>query len=229
MEQYPPDERQYESSWRCTYHSTTPIQTWADFHKAWQEVLHSPPHHPHTPAAACYQLMPVDSTTDLQREETPTEAEECTVGSVKPLFYISFLTQTSLYNIVLYYLQHMHIYDTFKLLSPETPPYPTKFTLIIWKRINRTFFKLCLDFRRQKIKIKTYIFVRTWAFADTNIMSELLKYNDDQLKYILDMYWDKVCYILFFSWYFSYGHYMQHCIKWLLISNKTLHHKHSFA
>ncbi len=65
-----------ESSWRCTYHSTTPIQTWADLHKAWQEVLHPPPHHPHTLAAACNRLVPVDGTADLQREETPTEAEE---------------------------------------------------------------------------------------------------------------------------------------------------------
>ncbi len=71
--------------------------------------------------------MPVDSTTDLQREETPTEAEEMYsrhVGSVKPLFYISFLTQSSLYNIVLYYLQHMHIYDTLKLLKPRNPTLP---------------------------------------------------------------------------------------------------------
>lgn len=53
VEQYPPDNRRYESSWRCTYHSTTPFQTWADLHKAWQEVLHPPPHHPHTLVGAC--------------------------------------------------------------------------------------------------------------------------------------------------------------------------------
>lgn len=69
-------QRQYESSWRCTYHSTAPFQTWADLHKVWQEVLHPPPHHPYTLAAACNQLLPVDGTADLQREEKATEAEE---------------------------------------------------------------------------------------------------------------------------------------------------------
>lgn len=155
VEQYPPDERQYESSWRCTYHSTTPIQTWADFHKAWQEVLHSPPHHLHTPAAACNQLVPVDGTADLQREETPTEAEEMYsrhVGSVKPLFYILCLTQNKplQYCIVLYYLQKMHIYDTFKLLDPRNPTLPNQiyFNYMV-KNTQNIIQIIALDFHRQ--------------------------------------------------------------------------------
>ncbi len=39
--------------------------------------------------------------------------------------------------------------------SPETPPYPTKLTWIIWKRINRTFFKLLpLTFAEKNKKTK---------------------------------------------------------------------------
>ncbi len=116
----------------------------------------------------------------ISREKTPTEAEEMYsrhVGSVKPLFYILFLTQNKplQYCIVLYYLQHMHIYDTLKLLEPRNPTLPHQIYFNYMEKNKQNILQIiALDFRRQKqtIKLKIYIFVRTWAFADTNIMSK---------------------------------------------------------
>ncbi len=104
-------------------------------------------------------LLPVISwclwTVQLisREKRRPLKQRKCTVGSVKPLFYISFLTQNKplQYCIVLYYLQHMHIYDTFKLLQPRNPtlPYQIYFNYMVKNKQNILQI-IGLDFRRQK-------------------------------------------------------------------------------